>query len=203
MIAILGAQRDIVLLASAVRTAGLRPAHLMLLSLLPFTNNPNSKTPARGQRYITQRSQYVPRFAHAKPHSTCGTGRNACATHIKGHENENHHRIRRNRTRRHPHPRRPSSRPTHRHPHLDQLRRTPQSNIYRAAGQCPTSAPTGFTKLNSTPVTTGTFADAAPLIGLSCYYVTATSNGLESVPSPLVQVSLPPAPPTAPQATAK
>ena len=34
-----------------------------------------------------------------------------------------HHRIRRNRTRRHPHPRRPSSRPTHRHPHLDQLRR--------------------------------------------------------------------------------
>ena len=54
---------------------------------------------------------------------------------------------------------------------------TPQTNIYRAAGQCPTSAPTGFTKLNSTPVTTGTFADATPLIGLSCYYVTATSNG--------------------------
>lgn len=80
---------------------------------------------------------------------------------------------------------------------------TPQTNIYRAAGQCPTSAPTGFTKLNSTPVTTGTFADATPLIGLSCYYVTATSNGLESVPSPLVQVSLPPAPPTALQATAK
>ena len=80
---------------------------------------------------------------------------------------------------------------------------TPQSNIYRSAGQCPTTAPAGFTKLNSTPVTTGTFADAAPLIGLSCYYVTATSNGLESVPSPLVQVSLPPAPPTAPQATAK
>jgi len=80
---------------------------------------------------------------------------------------------------------------------------TPQSNIYRSAGQCPTTAPAGFTKLNSTPVTTGTFADAAPLIGLSCYYVTATSNGLESVPSPLVQVSLPPAPPTAPQATAR
>jgi hypothetical protein len=80
---------------------------------------------------------------------------------------------------------------------------TPQSNIYRAARQCPSTAPTGFTKLNSTPVTTGTFADAAPLIGLSCYYVTATSNGLESVPSPLVQVSLPPAPPTAPQASAK
>ena len=80
---------------------------------------------------------------------------------------------------------------------------TAQSNIYRSAGQCPTTAPAGFTKLNSTPVTTGTFADAAPLIGLSCYYVTATSNGLESVPSPLVQVSLPPAPPTAPQATAK
>jgi hypothetical protein len=41
---------------------------------------------------------------------------------------------------------------------------TPQSNIYRAAGQCPSTAPTGFTKLNSTPVTTGTFSDAAPLI---------------------------------------
>jgi hypothetical protein len=80
---------------------------------------------------------------------------------------------------------------------------TPQTNVYRAAGQCPTTAPTGFIKLNSTPVTTSTFADAAPLIGLSCYYVTAFSNGLESVPSPLVQVSLPPAPPTAPQATAK
>jgi hypothetical protein len=80
---------------------------------------------------------------------------------------------------------------------------TPQTNIYRGAGQCPSSAPTGFTKLNSAPVTTGTFADSAPLIGLSCYYVTATSNGLESVPSPLVQVSLPPAPPTAPQASAK
>ena len=80
---------------------------------------------------------------------------------------------------------------------------TPQTNIYRATGQCPSTAPTGFTKLNSTPVTTGTFADSAPLIGLSCYYVTAFSNGLESVPSPLVQVSLPPAPPTAPQASAK
>ena len=55
---------------------------------------------------------------------------------------------------------------------------TPQTNVYRAAGQCPSTAPSGFTKLNSTPVTTGTFADAAPLIGLSCYYVTATSNGL-------------------------
>lgn len=80
---------------------------------------------------------------------------------------------------------------------------TPQTNIYRNAGACPTSAPTGFTKLNATPVTTGTFSDATPVIGLSCYYVTAFANGLESAPSPLVQVSLPPAPPTAPQVTAK
>jgi len=80
---------------------------------------------------------------------------------------------------------------------------TPQTNIYRGAGQCPTGAPAGFTKLNSTAITSGAFTDSTPLIGLSCYYVTATANGLESAPSPLVQVSLPPAPPTAPQATAK
>ncbi len=80
---------------------------------------------------------------------------------------------------------------------------TPQTNIYRNAGQCPSSAPSGFTKLNTTTVTAGTFTDSAPLIGLSCYYVTAVANGLESVPSALVQVSLPPAPPSAPAATAK
>jgi hypothetical protein len=80
---------------------------------------------------------------------------------------------------------------------------TPQTNIYRNAGACPTSAPTGFAKLNSTPVTAGTFTDSTPVVGLSCYYVTAFANGLESTPSALVQVSLPPAPPTAPQVTAK
>ena len=80
---------------------------------------------------------------------------------------------------------------------------TPQTNVYRGAGQCPTSSPSGFTKLNSTTITSGTFTDATPLIGLSCYYVTSFANGLESVPSALVQVSLPPAPPTSPQATAK
>ena len=80
---------------------------------------------------------------------------------------------------------------------------TPQSNIYRNAGQCPTGVPSGFTKLNTTTVTAGTFTDTTPLIGLSCYYVTAFANGLESTPSTLVQVSLPPAPPTSPQASAK
>jgi hypothetical protein len=80
---------------------------------------------------------------------------------------------------------------------------TPQTNIYRNPGQCPTSAPAGFTKLNSTTVTAGTFTDSAPLIGLSCYYVTAVANGLESTPSALVQLSLPPAPPTSPAASAK
>jgi hypothetical protein len=80
---------------------------------------------------------------------------------------------------------------------------TPQTNIYRNPGQCPTGAPAGFTKLNTTTVTAGTFTDAAPLIGLSCYYVTAFANGIESTPSALVQVSLPPAPPTSPAASAK
>jgi hypothetical protein len=80
---------------------------------------------------------------------------------------------------------------------------TPQTNIYRNPGQCPSAAPSGFTKLNTTTVTAGTFTDSAPLIGLSCYYVTAFANGLESAPSALVQVSLPPAPPTSPQASAK
>jgi hypothetical protein len=80
---------------------------------------------------------------------------------------------------------------------------TPQTNIYRNAGACPTTAPTGFAKLNATPVTTGSFSDSTPVVGLSCYYVTAFANGLDSAPSALVQVSLPPAPPSAPQVTAK
>ncbi|MGA8143445.1 MAG: hypothetical protein WB987_06130 [Candidatus Acidiferrales bacterium] len=80
---------------------------------------------------------------------------------------------------------------------------TPQTNIYRSPGQCPTTSPSGFTKLNTTTITSGTFTDPTPLIGLSCYYVTAFANGLESFPSALVQVSLPPTPPTSPQATAK
>jgi len=80
---------------------------------------------------------------------------------------------------------------------------TPQTNVYRNPGQCPTTAPSGFTKLNTTTITAGTFTDTAPLIGFSCYYVTAFANGLESSPSTLVQVSLPPAPPTSPQASAK
>ena len=72
---------------------------------------------------------------------------------------------------------------------------TPNTNVYRNPGACPTT-PNGFTKLTSVPVTVAAFTDSAPVIGLSCYYVTAFVNGLESAPSSTVQVSLPPAAPT-------
>ena len=56
-------------------------------------------------------------------------------------------------------------------------------NVYRLAGACPTSGTTGFTKLNAAPVTTPSFTDSTVGLGSVCYYVTATLNGAESVPS--------------------
>jgi hypothetical protein len=56
-------------------------------------------------------------------------------------------------------------------------------NVYRLSGACPTSGTAGFTKLNTTPVTTLTFTDSTIALGNACYYVTATLNGAESVPS--------------------
>jgi hypothetical protein len=90
----LGAQCDIVLLALAVRTAGVSPA-LLNFQFLQYGHGmskiphlcagpcPNAPTaPSHHTARLTQGIFSFPRFADAKPHSTCGTGRNACATEI-------------------------------------------------------------------------------------------------------------------------
>ena len=45
---------------------------------MPCPNTPTATS--RRTAKSTQRVLSLPRFAHAKPQSTCGTGRNACAT---------------------------------------------------------------------------------------------------------------------------
>ena len=69
-------------------------------------------------------------------------------------------------------------------------------NIYRLAGACPASGTSGFTKLNASPVTTTTFSDATVALGAVCYYVTATLNGAESVPSNTASAVVLPGAPT-------
>lgn len=69
-------------------------------------------------------------------------------------------------------------------------------NIYRLAGPCPASGTTGFTKLNASPVTTTTYSDATVGLGTVCYYVTATLNGAESVPSNTASAVVLPGAPT-------
>jgi hypothetical protein len=69
-------------------------------------------------------------------------------------------------------------------------------NVYRLAGACPASGTTGFTKLNTSPVTTTTFSDASVGLGSFCYYVTATLNGAESVPSNTASAVILPGAPT-------
>jgi hypothetical protein len=56
-------------------------------------------------------------------------------------------------------------------------------NVYRLAGACPASGTAGFTKLTASPITTTAYSDASVGLGSFCYYVTATLNGAESVPS--------------------
>lgn len=60
-------------------------------------------------------------------------------------------------------------------------------NIYRQASACPSqviTSTTGFTRLNSTPVTGLTFVDTPLTVGSSyCYVVTAMVGTLESAPS--------------------
>jgi hypothetical protein len=56
-------------------------------------------------------------------------------------------------------------------------------NVYRLASACPATGTAGFTKLNATPLTSTAFSDTNVGLGNSCYYVTATLNGAESVPS--------------------
>ena len=69
-------------------------------------------------------------------------------------------------------------------------------NVYRLAGACPTSGTTGFTKLNTATVTTTTFTDSTISLGNACYYVTATLNGAESVPSNTASTVILPGAPT-------
>ncbi|HEY2823073.1 MAG TPA: hypothetical protein VGJ06_18655 [Candidatus Acidoferrum sp.] len=69
-------------------------------------------------------------------------------------------------------------------------------NVYRLAGACPASGTAGFTKLNSTPVTTTTYSDTTIGPGSFCYYVTATLNGAESVPSNTAPAVILPGAPT-------
>lgn len=64
-------------------------------------------------------------------------------------------------------------------------------NVYRgtATGQ-------ETTLLNSAPISGSAYTDLAPLIGKSFYAVKSFQNGLESVFSNEVTVTLPPNPPT-------
>jgi fibronectin type 3 domain-containing protein len=52
------------------------------------------------------------------------------------------------------------------------------------------------TLLNATPISGTTYTDSTPLIGQSFYAVKSVQNGVESVFSNEVTVSLPPNPPT-------
>ena len=76
--------------------------------------------------------------------------------------------------------------------HTDVLTWTPYTvtgatiNVYRAAGACSTSST--FTKIASGVSPAGTYTDASPLVGIQCYAITASANGVESAQSN--QVSL-------------
>ncbi len=72
---------------------------------------------------------------------------------------------------------------------------TSSTNVYRLAGSCPAGT-AGFTKITASPVTTGTYTDPAVTPGAYCYYVTATLNGVESIPSNTIQANVPVAPPS-------
>lgn len=72
---------------------------------------------------------------------------------------------------------------------------TNNTNVYRLTGACPTGT-AGFTKVTATPVTNATYTDSAVVPGNYCYYVTASLNGVESIPSGTVQATVPVAPPT-------
>jgi hypothetical protein len=56
-------------------------------------------------------------------------------------------------------------------------------NVYKLAGACPASGTAGFAKVNTSPVSALTFTDSGIGVGPVCYYVTATLNGAESIPS--------------------
>jgi hypothetical protein len=72
-------------------------------------------------------------------------------------------------------------------------------NAYRLVGACPstppTSVPSGFTKINSSPIVPKTYVDATVTGGTTyCYFVTATKSTAvpnESVPSNDVAPTVP------------
>jgi len=67
-------------------------------------------------------------------------------------------------------------------------------NIYRQTGTCPTTPPTsttGFTLLNTAPISGLTFIDTAVTVTTTyCYIATAVYMAAESVPSPDKGVTL-------------
>jgi hypothetical protein len=69
--------------------------------------------------------------------------------------------------------------------------------VYRAAGACPTSGTSGFTKITATAVTGTAYTDSTVAAGAYCYYATSIFNGVESVPSNLASAVILPAAPTA------
>jgi hypothetical protein len=77
-------------------------------------------------------------------------------------------------------------------------------NVLRLTGACPTSN-TGFIKVNIAPIATLSYFDPAPVPNGAtvCYEIVAQDNGLDSPPSPTVQVVYlpPPFAPNKPSAT--
>jgi hypothetical protein len=69
-------------------------------------------------------------------------------------------------------------------------------NVYRISGACPASGTTGFVKLSASPVSGTTFTDSTVPLGQVCYYVTATLNGGESLPSNTAAAVILPGAPT-------
>lgn len=68
-------------------------------------------------------------------------------------------------------------------------------NVYHKASPC--SSTVVFSKLNTAPVAVLTFTHVNAPTGISCYAVRAVeAGGVESANSNLLQVQLPPAPPT-------
>ena len=71
-------------------------------------------------------------------------------------------------------------------------------NAYKFLGPCPIGttivATSQFTKINTTPITKLSYTDTNLSVGSNvCYYVTASLNGVESVPSASAGGTVPPA----------
>ena len=73
-------------------------------------------------------------------------------------------------------------------------------NVYRGTGTC-ASNPTFSSIITVLPAMT--YTDSAVTLGSYCYYVTATVNGVESLPSPTSDAAVKPFPPSKPATTVK